>query len=354
MDPQSSRSRPPLVRVLHIHRRLEAHQAPNCTTLARELEVTPKTIQRDIEWMRNRWNAPIAYDAAEHAFYYSETFVDLPLIPVTEGELLSLFVASQALASYRGTPFERPLRSAFQKLSAGLPQSFTVDLASLGTALSFHQTGAAETDLETFQTLSEAVRRSVEIRFRYHKLEAEAPEERHVRPYHLACVNHLWYLLAFDLDRQALRRFALPRIHPPLSSGNAFERPADFSPADELRRSFTVFSGEGDYTIRLAFSPFAARLVRERVWHRSQHLRDRADGSLEMTLNLSALEEITAWVLGWGTHCRVLAPEPLRTRVRATLASAASLYDQTEATWPATTQTSTANPAQLHLPLHLS
>src|SRR5690606_25004733 len=124
---------------------------------------------------------PIAYAPSAHAFHYTGSF-DCPLLAVSEGALLALFVASQALASSRGTPFEQPLRVAFRKLSAGLGQSFTVDLASLASALAFHQTGAAETDLETFHALAQAIRKSVEVRFRYHKLQADEPDERHVRP----------------------------------------------------------------------------------------------------------------------------------------------------------------------------
>lgn len=351
MVQSAPRSRPPLARILTIHRELEAHRAPNCTRLARALEVSPKTIQRDIEYMRDQMHLPIAYDAAEHAFHYTDPVIDLPFLQVTEGELLALFVSSQALASYRGTPFEQPLRAAFQKLSSGLGQAFTVDLTSLSAALSFHQTGAAETDLEVFETLSKAIQHSIEIRFRYHKLEADAPEERRVQPYHLACVNHLWYLFAHDLDRAALRRFALTRISPPFTTGLTFERPTDFSPADELLESFGIFGGTGDHRIRLAFSPFAARLIRERAWHRSQRLRDLPDGSLEMTLHLGALEEIEGWILRWGAHCRVLAPDALKSRLLDTLTTTLALYQTPDTPWPEIGTNASQFPAQLRLPI---
>ena len=59
-----------------------------------------------------------------------------------------------------------------------------------------------------------------------------------------------------------------------------------------------------------------ATYVRERVWHPSQRLRERRDGSLEMRLATSGRKELTRWILSWMPHVRVLAPRKLRERVR--------------------------------------
>ncbi len=57
----------------------------------------------------------------------------------------------------------------------------------------------------------------------------------------------------------------------------------------------------------------------ERVWHRSQRLRERRDGSLEMELKTSSRKELMRWILSWVPHVRVLAPRQLRDRLRARL-----------------------------------
>ena len=53
---------------MRLHQRLIAGGFPNCSELARELEVSTKTIQRDIEFMQDRLNMPIEYDQAHFGF----------------------------------------------------------------------------------------------------------------------------------------------------------------------------------------------------------------------------------------------------------------------------------------------
>src|SRR5438046_5226092 len=113
-------SRPPLERMMRLHAALKARRFPNCQRIAAELEVSAKTIQRDIDFMRYRLGLPIDYHPQEFGFYYTEPVTGFPRIEVLEGEITALLVAQKALAQYKGTPFERPLNSPFRKLTAGL------------------------------------------------------------------------------------------------------------------------------------------------------------------------------------------------------------------------------------------
>ena len=109
-----------------------------------------------------------------------------------------------------------------------------------------------------------------------------------------------------------------------------FHRPADFSISKILRGSFGAHSGKKKYHIRLQFDPFAARLVAERTWHESQRIQAKTDGSIILQLELGGLEEIERWILSWGSHVRVLAPQELIDIVCASARSIESLYRQTD------------------------
>jgi proteasome accessory factor B len=67
--------------------------------------------------------------------------------------------------------------------------------------------------------------------------------------------------------------------------------------------------------VRLVFAKEVATYIRERVWHRSQELQERPDGSLELRLETSGRKELTPWILSWLPHVRVIAPLELRERV---------------------------------------
>ncbi|HUG11858.1 MAG TPA: WYL domain-containing transcriptional regulator [Opitutaceae bacterium] len=315
VTPTVQHSRPPLERMMQIHEQLSAGRKPNCSTLAREFEVSTKTIQRDLDFMRDRWTLPIAYDEAGHFYHYTEPVNQLPTVTISEGELVALLVAQKAVEQYRGTPFEQPLSTAFSKLVAQLPGKVTVALGDARAVISFRSPGSSAGDLETFRRISTAVLQSVEIEFDYRKLASGGPERRRVQPWHLACVNNQWYVIGWDCTRGARRTFAVPRVREVKLTKTRFTRPADFSIEKYLGSSFGIIAGEGDHAIRVRFDAFASQLVRERFWHSSQTMVERRDGTVELTLRLGSLEEIERWILGWGEHAEVLSPVALRRRI---------------------------------------
>src|ERR1041385_2891846 len=109
----SQRNRPPLERVCTIFHKLKNNQLPNCTSLSEEFGCDEKTIRRDIDFMRDRQGLPIDYDASKHGYYFTKPVAHFPLIHISEGELVSVFIAQKALSQYHGTPFEQPLKKAF-------------------------------------------------------------------------------------------------------------------------------------------------------------------------------------------------------------------------------------------------
>ena len=196
-------SRPPLERMMRMHERLKAGRYPNCRKLADELEVSSKTVQRDIDFMRYRLGLPIEYDQLHFGFYYTEPVASFPNIEISEGELIALYIGQKALTQYKGTSFEAPLSTAFRKITDGLRDTISMTWSDLDSAVSFRSTGRSTTDVHLFEELSHAVFKQLEIRFDYKKPDAARYEQRYVQPYHLGCVENLWYLFAFDVDRAA-------------------------------------------------------------------------------------------------------------------------------------------------------
>ena len=323
---QTGFSRPPLERMMQIHSQLKDRHFPNCRTIAKRLEVSPKTIQRDIDFMRYRLGLPIEYDPLRFGFYYSEPVTSFPSIEVSQGEITALFVAQKALAQYKGTPYEQPLRTAFRKITDGMTDRVSFPWSDLDEIISFRSAGTSPADIETFEIVSKAVLRSVEINFRYRKLHGTDFEPRLLRPYHLSCLENQWYLFGHDLDRGQLRTFALPRMRDVRLTTTHFHRPADFSISKLLRGSFGALVGKKKYLIKLLFDPFAARLVSERTWHGSQQINPNPDGSIVLQFNLSSLEEIERWILSWGSHVRVLSPPELRETIRETAVAISKLH----------------------------
>ena len=112
MISRSQHSRPPIERMLRIHEELRRGAFTNCTRLAETLEVSRKTIVRDVAFMRDRLELPIEFDARINAYRYTHAVSAFPTVQVSEGELLALLVARKALEQYRAFG-ERQWRERF-------------------------------------------------------------------------------------------------------------------------------------------------------------------------------------------------------------------------------------------------
>lgn len=320
------RSRFSVERMMLIHDRLRNGASLNCTRFASELDVSRKTIQRDIDHMRDRLGLPLEYDRGTHSYVYTAPVQAFPTVQMSEGDAFALFVAERALEPLRGTPLFDRLHATFEKLTSNLKGS--VDLtAEDQQVVSFSQFGEGRTNAVAFDRLQKAHQEQREVTFAYKKPGALRAETRRVQPYHLTHRDNLWYLVGHDLEREDIRTFALPRMNDVTLTKKKFTPPEDFSPETFFADALGVVAGKGEaYDIHVRFSANVAERIEERVWHESQKSQRRRDGSVDLHLRLGSLLEIERWVLGWGAEAEIIAPLELRSRVAETIKSMAKRY----------------------------
>ncbi len=303
--------RPPLERMLRIHQALQADTFPNASTFARELEVSTKSIQRDLDFMRDRLQLPIEYHPQKFGYHYTAEVTAFPTMHITEGELVALVIAEKAVQQYRGTQFEKPLLSAIRKIEQSLPDTISLNLADIEQTISFRTRAEPILNLAVFDTLAKATAQRQQLELTYRKAGSPQGEVRVVDPYHLANINGEWFLFAYDHARKDIRTFVPARVLALKPTGKTFQRSQKFSLEKRLRGSFGVHSSEGEFEVVLRFNAHAADYVREKKWHESQQLRELKGGGVELTLKLSSLGEIQRWALSWGGDVQVLKPKEL-------------------------------------------
>ncbi len=325
-------TRRPLERVLRIHELVSRGNFPNCSTIARELEVNRKTIQRDLNFMRDELGLPLVYDETSHGYRYTRPVSDFPFLRTSSEDLVGLLLARNALGGMRGSALEASLRSGFQRLLAGMGDRITIPWSDLDQAFSVKSGGMTERDVFLFERLAKAVLESRELHFEYRKLADERSAKRRVQPYHLAEIDGGWYLIGHDLDRGARRTFAVQRMRAVHLTERRFVRSRDFRLEDHFAGSFGVWAGGGEsgkrYRVKIRFRGFAARVVAERRWHPSQEIAEVEPGGavIDLSMRLSALEDIARWILGFGAQAEALEPPELRERVADELQRAAKWY----------------------------
>jgi proteasome accessory factor B len=302
--------------MLRIHHAIQSGRYPNAARFARDFEVSPKTIHRDLDFMRFQLDLPIEYDPRRFGFFYREKVDAFPTLQITEGEFVALVVAERALEQYRGTNFEKPLLAALRKFEQALPDTISLSLADIQQTISFRTRAEPILNLEIFDALAKATARRRQLLLDYRKPGHAQAEPRVVDPYHLANINGEWYLFAYDHLRRDIRTFVPARIQRAKPTGKSFPRPTGFSMEKRLRDSFGVHSGEGLWEVLIRFDPQVADFVREKRWHPSQALRELRNGGVELRLRLSSLSEIERWVLGWGGYAAVVRPAELARAVK--------------------------------------
>jgi len=315
------------VRVLRLHHLVKDGKFPNAHTAAAAFDASRKTIKRDFQFLRDHYDAPLAYDRQRHGYFYTEPSFTLPGGPsITEAELFAVLIADKATAQYHGTPFHQPLKVAFQKITGQLDRHERYIMANLQEAVSFRPLAPEDADVQTFQTVTRALQERRLLKFHYRKPGQKCASLRQIHPYHLTCSDNRWYLLAHDPDRGAIRTFALGRITAAVLTDQRFAKPASFDPQKYLGDSFGVMKGHGDYEVLIEFDAWATDLLRGRQWHPSQTVKELRNGGSRMSLRLSGLEEIERWLLSWGTHANVLQPAPLALRLREIAARLVERY----------------------------
>lgn len=315
-------------RLWAVYEMIRSGEYPNAMSLARQLEVAPRTIKRDVDRLRDLHGVAIRYNKVRHGYHLEDPAHELPGGRFTEAELMAMFVARQALAACRGSAVERILSEGFRRLEQRLDQDQQYLLGDLGDLVSFQDPASDDLDLSTFQSLTQALRDRLEVCFEYRGLADAKPRARRVRGYHLGCIDHKWYLFGWDLERKALRTFALSRMGRLRVTQATFRKPPHFNLAEMLKGALTVHSGNAgrSMVVRLRLAGWAARVASERRWHPTQEVRPLGAGCVEIELRLSGLEEVFRWIMSWGAQVEVLEPPELRERVRREAAALASSH----------------------------
>ena len=304
-------SRPPILRMMKIDHAIRTGKFPNTVSLSRELEVSRRAVGRDIEFMRDQLFAPLQFDRRRNGYLYTEPTYQLPWHQLKQGELLAIFLAERVMQQFRGTPFERDIHNAIQKLGDMLPDGVSVRLDAIADFLSVLPATEIQYDAEKFNALTSAVVHRRRVEMAYWSASSNENTRRVFDPYALSLVDEGWYTIGFCHLRRDLRMFAVQRVQSLSQTGETFEQPPGFRTEDYLKGSFRAVRGDGDHQVVLRFKPEVARRFAERKWHRAQVLEPQEDGSLIARMHLSSLVEIKRWVMWWGAECEVLEPTEL-------------------------------------------
>lgn len=240
---------------------------------------------------------------------------------IRDSELAALELAVKR-AERDGAPDEAGrLRTLRDRLLAAMPSSQArrteADAEALLEAQGFASRPGPRVvpDLRLLGVLTEALRAPFTVEITYVAADGTT-SDRLLEPYGLL-LGIRRYLVARPVASDGrMRRFRLDRIREARITGRSFARDPDFDLARFSAQAFGSFHSDAEYgLVEWRFSPAAAPVARQFVFHPEQEMNDEPDGALSVRFNASGHLEMAWHLYQWGEEVEVLAPAALREMV---------------------------------------
>jgi proteasome accessory factor B len=320
--------KPQYRRLLFIDRKIKERSYPNCVRLAEEWEVSDKTIQRDIEYLRDQLDAPIAYDPLKHGYFYTEPSFSLPAMSLSESDLFSVCVAQTVLSQFRNTPLFKKLSSVFEKIRDSLPDKTAVHPSWMDERILVFPEPATKVNAAIWDTLAKAIRDNRRLSITHAPPGGKGTDAspRTVDPYYLVSYKGEWYLSSYCHLRKSIRTFGVSRITKAAILDESFSMPAKMTKERMFGDQFGIIWKDKFHKVRIRFAPEVAPYIRERQWHPMQKIKDLRTGGIIVEFTTNHLNEVKDWVLSWGPNATVLGPPALVEKVCRELKKAGENY----------------------------
>jgi len=304
--------------------------------LQAELDVSPATLKRDLQYLRDRLSAPIVYDNFSNGYRFatapsgaaSSTRHELPGLWFSENEIHAMLTMHQLLAGLDDDGvLARHLQPLMEKLQGmlGTDESTARELMRRVKVIG---TARRRVPSKHFELLGSALLQRRRLQLRYFKRSDRSTSEREVSPQRLVNYRNTWYLDAWCHASDGLRRFALDAIREAGLLESKAKNVALRELEAELDAGYGIYGGGGSRVkwATLLFSAEAAQWVANEEWHPQQKARFLADGRYELQVPYSDPTELAMDILRHGDSVVVTGDKTLAASIAQRLRSAAARY----------------------------
>ena len=312
-------------RLLFIDREINTGKYPNCSILALEWEVSQKTIQRDLDYMKYQLDAPLQYSAKHRGYHYTEKNYKLPAIDIKESDLFAIYLADKLLIQYEGTAVYDSLCSVFKKIEDSLPNKISLNPGNEQSRFTVFPQSNTVIRPGIWETVAGAIKLSSKIELYYQTPGCEISLSK-LYPYHGVRFEGDWYVVAFCHLRKEIRTFSLARMISAKMLPDTFQIPANFDFHKLTGSHFGVHWSDNEFEVKIKINKAAAGYLKERKWHPSQKIEENSDGSVILSLTVNHLLELKRWILSWGSMAEVLEPKSFVEDIQQTIAEMKSIY----------------------------
>jgi predicted DNA-binding transcriptional regulator YafY len=309
------------------HGQVKEARYPNAKRLSEKFEISQKQAQRDIEFIRDRMEAPLAFDPLKKGYRYEDLGYELPPIWFKEDELMALCLALRLASALPDQILKNSLQTLLEKFLAFRFLDPPPSLAEIREKISVKNVGYYRVKEDVFHKVMDSLFRSEPTRISYYSPHKRELTERAIQPLHLLCYMGSWHLIAFCTLKKELRDFALSRIRTINPSNAPIHLPPHLPPVREyVRKNFGLMSGGESIEVCLKFSPGVAEWISEQVWYIGQEIQANEDGSICLKFPVADFREVRGEILKYGANVEVLSPQRLRDEIKNEIEKMRAVY----------------------------
>ncbi|NEB02139.1 YafY family protein [Streptomyces sp. SID13726] len=302
-------------RLLRLLSLLQAHRDWSGADLADRLGVTPRTVRRDVDRLREL-GYPVNASPGTGGGYQLGAGAELPPLLLDDDEAVAVAVGLRTAAGQGIEGIGETSVRALAKLEQVLPGRLRRRVGALNAftvpMLRGPQPGAVDPAVLT--ELANLCRDAERLRFEYSD-HGGAASRRTVEPHRLVCSERRWYLVAWDVDRDDWRTFRVDRVTPKPPHGPRFTPRTP--PADDLAayvsRGVSTRAYASHAVVRLLVSKEEAA---ERISPSAGVLEAEGPGSCILRTGASSLDVMVIHVMLTGFEFEVLEPAELTEAIR--------------------------------------
>jgi predicted DNA-binding transcriptional regulator YafY len=301
-------------RTLRLLSLLQARRHWPGAELARRLDVSVRTLRRDVDRLREL-GYPVDAERGVDGGYHMAPGAAMPPLVLDDEEAVALAVGLLAAVQSPIAGSAEASARALGKVVNVLPRRLRRQVEALARSTDRSPwTPPAEVDATALTVLAQACRDGERVAFAYRAAGGHRSERR-AEPYRLVTLGTAWYLVAFDMTRQDWRTFRLDRIAEPAATGARFvPRSLPFEDAAAyVRGRIRQLPRHHEVEARL-LAP-AAR-VRDRIGRWATVEEAGAPGACTVRLGTDSLDWAAFALLAAGADVEVLGPPELRDHLR--------------------------------------
>lgn len=297
-----------LERLINIHKEIRDGKYPNTTELARKFNDGKgiSTISRDIEFLRDRFYAPIEYDFVRKGYYYTEKF-EMPLNNISPEKIQTLFAAKHLLEHFKNSPIYDEISKIIDFLT---DTNINYDSEFLDR-IAVPPVPEFIVDKEILKKIYEALKLDLIVEFDYKGRWNQELSHRRVHPYQLILDDGKYYLYGFSEERNDTRIFSLGNMQNFVITNSSFVLPSGYEFQNHCGGGkFGSFTSKTTEKYKIEFYKYSRPMIKSCIWADDQILEDDDERDCTtLTFTSSQGFKIEELILSQGMYAKPLEPQ---------------------------------------------